>query len=100
LEHKPDARLPAKCDGWANTFRLMLERDGRTVERIAAVIDWATAEPFWQPNILSADKLREKYDTLDAQMKRRAMQLPPRRQYAADRTTEAIREAFGPEGEP
>lgn len=92
LAHKPDAKLPATLDRWADTMRLMLDRDGRSPERIVAVIDWTTAEPFWQPNVLSADKLREKFDVLEGQM-RRPRARPA--QHAADRTMDAIQEAFG-----
>lgn len=90
LGHKPDAKLPSKLDAWANTFRLMIERDGRTPDRIAAVIDWTTGEPFWQPNVLSADKLRDKFDVLEGQMRRRA-QAPttkPGGQSVADQSIE------------
>lgn len=95
LEFKPDARLPAKCDGWANTFRLMIERDQRSVERITRVIDWATAEPFWQPNILSADKLREKFDVLEGQMRRRYAKPLDRSRTAAEVSMESVRELLG-----
>lgn len=77
LGHKPDAKVPGSLEEWANTFRLMRERDGRTHERIVAVIRWATADQFWKSNILSAAKLREKFDTLEAQMRRGAPPVIP-----------------------
>ena len=36
----------------------------RTPEQIEAAIRWCQADEFWRSNILSASKLREKYDQL------------------------------------
>lgn len=58
-----------KFDSWANEFRLMRERDHREPQEIKDVIDWCQADPFWQGNILSPKKLREKFDQLTIQMK-------------------------------
>ncbi|MBJ8031125.1 hypothetical protein [Bacillus cereus group sp. N21] len=55
-------------DTWANDFRLMREKDNREPQEIKDVIDWCQADPFWQGNILSAKKLREKFDQLTIQM--------------------------------
>lgn len=51
-------------DKWANTLRLMRERDGRTHAEIRELFAWANADSFWKTNILSPDKLREKWDQL------------------------------------
>lgn len=56
-------------NNWANEFRLMRERDNREPQEIKDVIDWCQADPFWQGNILSPRKLREKFDQLTIQMK-------------------------------
>ncbi|MFY0147847.1 hypothetical protein [Bacillus cytotoxicus] len=58
-------------DSWANDFRLMRERDDRELQEIKNVIDWCQADPFWQGNILSPKKLREKFDQLTIQMNAR-----------------------------
>lgn len=55
---------------WADQIRLMKENDKRTPEQIKFVIKWAQNNDFWQANILSTKKLREKFDTLVAQIKR------------------------------
>ncbi|MED1565767.1 hypothetical protein [Bacillus paramycoides] len=55
-------------DSWANEFRLMREKDNRELQEIKDVIDWCQADPFWQGNILSPKKLREKFDQLTIQM--------------------------------
>lgn len=43
----------------------MRERDKRTRREIAALFAWANADGFWQSNILSPGKLREKWDQLE-----------------------------------
>lgn len=60
-----------KVRGWAEDIRLMKERDGRTNEQVLSVIKWIGSEhgTFWQSNIMSGKKLREKYNTLIGQMK-------------------------------
>ncbi|MGX5430536.1 phage replisome organizer N-terminal domain-containing protein [Bacillus cereus] len=55
-------------NNWANDFRLMRERDNREPQEIKDVIDWCQADSFWQGNILSPKKLREKFDQLTIQM--------------------------------
>ncbi|QGG51575.1 hypothetical protein [Lysinibacillus pakistanensis] len=54
---------------WADSIRLMMEKDGRTVEAIEYLIDWSQANSFWKSNILSTKKLREKATTLIRQIK-------------------------------
>jgi hypothetical protein len=51
-------------DKWANTIRLMRERDERTDEQIRQLFTWANQDDFWQTNILSPGKLREQWDQL------------------------------------
>ncbi|NPC90993.1 hypothetical protein HOO54_23565 [Bacillus sp. WMMC1349] len=62
----PDMKQP-NLDKWANTIRLMMERDGRTGKDIQEVILWSTKHEFWYKNILSADKLRKQYARLVVQ---------------------------------
>jgi hypothetical protein len=49
---------------WCREIRIMRERDGRTRREIADLFAWANADGFWQANILSPGKLREKWDQL------------------------------------
>ncbi len=70
LENKPDAKVPATLDGWANTARLMVEVDKRAPARIIEVIEWCQKNEFWRSNILSMGKLREQFDQLELQMQR------------------------------
>ncbi len=54
---------------WANEVRLMREADGRSPESMVAVWEFANSDPFWQSNILSVRKLRDKFDQLTLKMK-------------------------------
>lgn len=66
-ENNPNAKEP-NFDSWANTFRLMMERDKREGKEIQEVILWSQQHHFWCTNILSANKLREQFDRLTLQM--------------------------------
>lgn len=44
--------------------RLLLDRDGYTLDQVLWLITWATNDEFWRSNIRSASKLREKFDVL------------------------------------
>lgn len=63
----PHSRQP-NFEAWANTIRLMFERDGLSLEEIEQVFSWANRHGFWKTNILSPDKLREQFPKLHAQM--------------------------------
>lgn len=59
----PEHKSP-NLEKWANSIRLIRERDGRKPEHIRALFEWAHNDSFWGANILSPDKLREKWDQL------------------------------------
>ncbi len=61
VKHNPDT--------WANEFRLMRQRDGRTVEQIRYLITWTARHEFWSGVVLSPAKLRAKWDQLAKQVK-------------------------------
>jgi hypothetical protein len=67
---KSGSKRPTISAKWRNDTRLMLDRDGVTVDQAIAAIDWAHANDFWQAHILSPAKLRDKYDTLRRQAMR------------------------------
>ena len=77
LRHKPDARVPTKeaqLQQWAGVIDLMLRIDGRSPERIRALIDAIMTNPriaFWRGVILSPGKLREKFDQIEIQLRER-----------------------------
>ena len=68
LGWKPNALLPVDLAEWAGVFHRMMSQEKRLENPISLVIEFATQDPFWQSNILSAAKLREKYDQLEAKM--------------------------------
>ncbi|MGC3139290.1 hypothetical protein ACPTJG_13810, partial [Enterococcus faecium] len=49
-------------ENWADTIRLMEERDKASIQAIEYVINWQPTNEFWFGNISSAKKLREKYE--------------------------------------
>jgi|TARA_R110000803_G_scaffold99742_2_gene167876 hypothetical protein len=53
---------------WSNDVRLMRVNDERTPREICEVFKWANEDSFWQSNILSPSKLREKYTALHTKM--------------------------------
>lgn len=64
------AKRQPDLQSWANTIRLMHERDSRSYDQIKNMIDWCQDNNFWQSNILSASSLREKYPVMAAQANR------------------------------
>lgn len=78
LAWKPNAKIPDDLNAWADEFRKLQELDKRDKSEIKRVIDFATSDTFWQPNILSAKKLREKFDTLEAQSSSRTRPKKPK----------------------
>jgi len=67
VERKPDFRRP-ELGQWAGEIDRMIRLDGRSPERIEAVIRWCVRDPFWSVNILSVAKLRKHFDRLELQM--------------------------------
>jgi hypothetical protein len=91
LAWKPTAKTPLKLTAWDREAGLMIRRDHREPARIVDVISWATSDPFWQPNILSMGKLREKFDQLEAKMgQRKAVATAPLPSAAAPKQDPAI----------
>jgi len=56
---------PPNFDKWANSIRLIVERDKRTHKEIQDVFLWANNDPFWSVNIRSPDKLRKQFTVLE-----------------------------------
>ena len=53
---------------WASHIGRMIRLDNRDIDDIEAVIKWSQADGFWKTNILSTQKLREKFDQLKMKM--------------------------------
>lgn len=59
-ERSPSFKLTSEHGPkWANTIRLMRERDNRTVEEIAKFMDAVHKDDFWSGNIFDLTKLRK-----------------------------------------
>ena len=65
-------RRPTITEAWRKQARLILDRDNRNPDEAHRLIDWCQSDPFWQSNILSMPKFREKYDQLLMQARRPA----------------------------
>ena len=86
-------RAPRVTAAWRTQARLMIDRDGRSVEEITRVIDWAEGNDFWRANVLSVPKLRQKFDTLRLQAQR-----PQRGQPQGGQVFYDLAEQFAKEG--
>lgn len=67
--NNPEHRKP-NLQSWADDVRKMNQLDHRSFEKIHKMIDGCQFNPFWQANILSAAKLRSKFDMMAAQANR------------------------------
>jgi hypothetical protein len=100
-------KAPSRSRKNIDAARLLIDRDGHTVEQIENAIRWCQSDEFWRSNILSMSKLREKYEQLRLAAKRktggeqspRTSQQPPaisvdearlRREAAAERARLAV----------
>ncbi|WP_146070939.1 hypothetical protein [Arthrobacter sp. B1805] len=61
-------RVPTVGIRWKQAADRLIRIDGYTPDQIRQVIDWSQHDEFWQGNILSMSKLREKFDTLKTRM--------------------------------
>ncbi len=57
-------------DNWALILDRAHRLDGRTWEHLRRAIEWSQSDPFWSTNILSAKKLRDKFDAMAAQARK------------------------------
>jgi hypothetical protein len=74
-EHMADSiqargvKRPFISKAWKTAARLMLDKDGYTLDQILWMIDWTEKDSFWASNILSVTKLRDKMDQLVIKVK-------------------------------
>ncbi len=68
--NNPDCKEP-NFQVWCKHIDWMMRLDKRKPKDIQSVIVFSQKDPFWQSNILSTEKLREKYDQLVLKMKER-----------------------------
>lgn len=69
LTNNPKALLKENLiTAWGRIFDLMLSKDKRNLQDVAAVIRWCQADDFEKVNVLSADKVRSRFDQLYLKM--------------------------------
>lgn len=65
LERDSNSRCRnANMQSWSKYIDLLHRKDNRSYEDIENIIKWSQQDNFWKSNILSTQKLREKFDTL------------------------------------
>lgn len=64
--NNPEARQP-NLQTWSDDIRKMIEIDGRKPEQVSNMINWCQSHDFWSGVILSAKKIRDKYDQMRTQ---------------------------------
>lgn len=65
----PSEMKRVNIEKWADTFRLIEERDKQTIAAIDYVLDWLPTNSFWFGNIRSASKLRMQFEKLKFEIK-------------------------------
>lgn len=93
LRINPTAK-PPNFDSWSAEISKIRRIDKRGEEEIIALFSWANQDPFWQSNILSPKKLREKWDQLTLRKNERP---PPSKQSARENYYAQAAEARGKE---
>jgi len=77
LKNNPQARIsPRQVQNWALVADRMMRLDGRTEQDIENIIRWCQNDDFWYRNILSMEKLREKFDQLTLNRERDQRKAP------------------------
>lgn len=66
LQRLPKSKEP-DLKKWAEEFERLHELDKRSWEEIRAMVLWVSEDKFWPTVILSPKKLREKWDSMEAQ---------------------------------
>ena len=64
LKNNSKAKTPADITKWATDIDRMIRIDHITPDEIKFIIEFSQNDSFWCANILSAGKLRDKYDQL------------------------------------
>ncbi len=69
LKNNEKAKVPDDLQKWANDINKIIRLDKRSENDIRDIIKYSQSDKFWQCNILSPAKLREKFDTIYLQQK-------------------------------
>ena len=68
IKKRNNGHRPPNLKKWAIEIDRLIKVDARDPTEIEKVIEWCQEDQFWQNNILSTAKLREKYDQLKLKM--------------------------------
>lgn len=70
IKHKNNSFKTPNINQWAKDIDLAMRLDGRTEQELIDCIRWIYTEQgaFWQKNILSGKKLRDKFDQMNMQV--------------------------------
>ena len=66
-----DFKLPTRSKANRSAARLLLDRDGYSVQQVVWIIQWVSNDDFWPDKIKSATKLRKQFDQLKFQAQRK-----------------------------
>lgn len=61
------SKKKTNLEKWADSIRVIRDRDKHLIDEIRELFDWANKNDFWQSNIRSPDKLRKHWDALTIQ---------------------------------
>ena len=61
--NNPNYKMP-NLQNWAQHIDYMIRLDKRTPEQINDIIVFSQEDSFWKSNVLSTEKLRQKFDQL------------------------------------
>ena len=85
-----DLKKPNRTKQNLAAARLLIDRDGYTVDQVLWIMTWVSASEFWASNIRSPQKLREKFDRLKHQATRQTSSGTSRPSPAATRQAETV----------
>lgn len=81
-------KLPKRNKANVDAMRRLIDVDGYRPEQVARIIMWSQQDGFWRANILSASKLREKFEQLrlkaNEERERRINDAPTKSEVAHD----------------
>lgn len=68
-KNNPAWQLKGRKEQWAEDIGKIIRIDGRTYKQVEYMIRWVQADSFWNRNILSGKKLRDKFNDLIPKLK-------------------------------
>ena len=104
LEANEVRTLPKRNKANVTAMRLLIDKDKFEPEQVARIIMWCQSNSFWRGNIMSASKLREKFEQLRAHAnreleERKTHQQPSKSEKAHDFINELTGGGYGREHE-